>query len=307
MPTPPRPPASPPPSSSSSGSGLTRKVGPFPLWVWVAGVGGVAFFMYRQRTSSASPSSLDGVTGTTTNPGTDTGLLPDVSGPTSPPDIDDWAQRAFKALVQAGVNPGNASGSIYDYINGNQLSTTERNIIDRALRIIGMPPEILPFPVVTPPHPAPKPPAHSGTPPPPIARKGLTIPDFEPVHGSPQPTFTEKEARTTQSNIAALASRYGVKLPTGDALRALVIKNFPTFAKAGDRQQFVDVTASELKFIQNQANLKQPTDAQVLAGAQYLAKTSGQSWASMGTADQAAAKQNSRVLLLQQLNPVRAR
>lgn len=289
----PAPPPAPPERGPSSSNPATRKVGPFPVWVWVVGVGAVAIWYYRRSQSqSQSPASLPGVTGTTSDTGG--GLLPDVSGVTSPPTLEDWAQRAEAALVKAGVSPANASGAVYDYINGNQLSSTERNIIDRALRLIGFPPTLLPIPVIAPPHPTPKPVTHGGAPPP-----------LGPIHGSPR--ITPKELAASKGAVAQLASRYGITPPSGSRLEALVLRIFPTYRTANAQTQALERNTAQLQFITNEANLKSPTNAQVLAGAQYLSMLGGHRWSDLGPAQQRAAQQQSRVMLLEQLNPVRAR
>lgn len=143
----------PEPASAPSTNPATRKIGPFPLWVWIVGVGGVALVLYRKRAAAGQPQAqlptpiggaVDPATGLPTDPVT--GLPFNTSQPsTVNMTLTDWVAHAFKALTGAGVSPALANKALYDYAQGNSLSDPEAGAINKALGLVGMPPVTLPF------------------------------------------------------------------------------------------------------------------------------------------------------------------
>lgn len=145
---------------------LQRKVGPFPVWVWALGVGGVAAFMLHKRNqANASQSIVGGLTDVTAQAPTDLAggnFGPSAQGQT----LQGWALAAENALVAHNVNPALASKAIADYLAGAPLSKQEVDVLSKAFQYAGFPPEVLPFNGNIPsgkPTPAPSPnPTHSG-------------------------------------------------------------------------------------------------------------------------------------------------
>lgn len=297
---PPRAPA----SSAPAGEGISRRIGPFPLWVWLVGVGGVGIWYYRrQQAAAASPATNTLAGGTLAGVGPDgsiaagvpsTGTV-DTSGgtnATSPtPTLQDWANAALRALASAGVSPALAEQAISDFMSGNQLNAAESNIVNRALQLAGYPPETLPFYGDLTPHPTPSPDTHHGSPAPTPAAPG--------VHPA-------ASLLATENDVVALAGRYGVTVPTGNALTAL-IRKLPGY-KPGNTN--VDVgqertLAAQVGYITSTAHLKTPTWAQINNQAAVIARSHGQNFSTLGAADQAAYQQQANVALLEVFNPVR--
>src|SRR5215831_4310007 len=189
------------PQGGDGGGGFSRKVGPFPMWVWVAGVGAAVLFIYfRHRnagggggilgassgssTGSAAgggglsgPTSVDGSGQVSFDPGTglpidpSTGLpyLNGVSAGGTQSTISGWVTSAEQAGKTLGLSPSAVNQALYDYTNGNSLSNGESGIIDTLLGKVGYPPDLLPFngqppkpPEATPPIVKPPPPPSKG-------------------------------------------------------------------------------------------------------------------------------------------------
>lgn len=170
--------------------------GPSPM-VKYALIGGaliVAYILYSRYKGSGASASTISPSGLASTPGpyqydpssgqvidTQTGLPVLTSQPTNGTnDLTNWVSAAFKAVVGAGVDPGAASGALYNYTNGNPLTAAQGGIIDKALGLVGMAPgDQLPFN----PTPAPTPPGGTGTlppasPPGAIAKLPNAIQDF---------------------------------------------------------------------------------------------------------------------------------
>lgn len=140
-------------------SAPARRIGPFPLWVWIVGVGGVALFFYQRNKSAGGTASLQTplVGGVATDPNTGFPVDPTTGLPyiTSQPGstnqtIDQWVRLAFQALVNAGIAPALANSALYNYAQGNDLSGDQANAINKALGLVGFPPINLPFNGVVP-------------------------------------------------------------------------------------------------------------------------------------------------------------
>lgn len=139
-----------PPGKPPAKSG---RIGPFPLWVWIVGVGGVALFFYHQRSAGGQAQTQTPlVGGVVTDPNTGFPVDPTTGLPyiTSQPGsvsqtLDQWIKLAAAALTNAGVAPGSANSALYDYSQGNPLSPDEANIVNKALGLVGFPPITLPF------------------------------------------------------------------------------------------------------------------------------------------------------------------
>lgn len=150
--------------------GPPQASGPKPI-VKYALIGGgliVAYLLYKRYQSSGGIGAGTAAT-TTAAPGTSFAVDPSTGVPINPttgqdfgqiasasPSIGTWTSSAYNALVGAGVDPGAASGALYNYTNGTQLDSTQGGIIDRALGLVGQAPgDSLPFnplpPVITPP------------------------------------------------------------------------------------------------------------------------------------------------------------
>lgn len=165
-PLPPEPKGAP---AKPGGSPFSKKIGPFPAWVWVVGVGGVGLLFYRRQQAAAAAAAGVGTAGDTLTAGApmDSSGAPIGSNGTASTGqtMDQWRQAAFAALVHAGVSPALAEQAIDNFINRNPLGPLQSGAINKALGLVGAPPESLPFIGTVPgggptPKPPPVPPTH---------------------------------------------------------------------------------------------------------------------------------------------------
>lgn len=180
-----------PGTAPAQGSGPTRKVGPFPIWIWIVGIGGIALVLRsRAKGQAAAPAPLTG--GVTVDPNTGFPVDPLTGMPftgtaanTTAPTLQDWIGKAYGALTAQGVSPALANKALYDYSSGNALDTAESGAINKALGAVGMPPITLPFFGTIPsnggqPTPTPKPP-----PVPPTPHHTVNAPKVTPIGALP--------------------------------------------------------------------------------------------------------------------------
>lgn len=153
---------------------LEKKLGPLPLGTWlVVGGAGVAVAYYLSgRTAAAdlaaadagtvSPSMYDplaGAGGGAGYVGTGVDAITPMSSPDdSPVSNAQWLPKAAHALsiLSRPWTPSQIQDALQRYLDGRTLSTTQRQIVDDAIRQAGYPPEgVLPGPDPVPPAPAP--------------------------------------------------------------------------------------------------------------------------------------------------------
>lgn len=167
------------PTSGGKSLDFTKKAGPFPLYVWVAAVGVIAYLYWRSRSAASAASAAQTGTGTTDTAGSP---LTDQSGGVGagpggwayqPPaattptastitDNNSWATSAEQYLLSLNYSPALVDSAIRDYISGNTLQPNEWAIISQALKGVGPLPTPLPGagppPIVNPIVPTPPPP-----------------------------------------------------------------------------------------------------------------------------------------------------
>ena len=151
-------------------SPVPGRQGGIPLWVILAGGGGLALFLWWRNRQSSSGTQQPLVPGVVTDPTTGlpidplTGLPYVTGGGTQTTTLQQWATTAYNDLMmQGGANAAAISQALYDYTNGNVLSDAESVIIHKALAAAGQPPQQLPFLGN----------ANAGQPPPPV--KTITV------------------------------------------------------------------------------------------------------------------------------------
>jgi hypothetical protein len=170
-------------NGGSSGSGfsmsLTRKIGPLPVWGWCA-LAIVAVLAYKHF-RPAAPKTDSTTTGANTTDGTAAAVTTDTGLATSTPadnsstgsytndSGNSWltptTNAEWKTLALAKVSSLNSWGAyqianaLSAYLGGAVLDSTQKPIIDTALKMVGPPPEPVPnAPAVPPPAAPPKPP-----------------------------------------------------------------------------------------------------------------------------------------------------
>lgn len=137
-------------TNTATSGGLKKQVGPLPVGVWIAVIGGallISFYLRRKSaattangTSTTAPSALV-YTGTG---GTDT---PSTTVPTTGSGFqtnEAWAQAAKQYLISQGVDSKAASDAVDLYINAQMLDATQNARIAVAIRALGPPPQSLP-------------------------------------------------------------------------------------------------------------------------------------------------------------------
>ena len=151
---------------------FAKKIGPFPLGVWVAviaGALGIAYYVNKGSAAAGTAALPDvgsesGIGGST--PGFVPVTTPVPSTPSGPLDNESWAFQAVAFLIGAGYGAVEAGTAVRKYIDSEPLTSRELTLINvvskKAPDGIGPPPQIptsgglipdpvTPPPVVTPP------------------------------------------------------------------------------------------------------------------------------------------------------------
>lgn len=183
---------------------MGKQVGPLPMGVWVAVVGGsFAYMMYQRNRAAATPAAtnVDAVAADSIGgvgyggAGAIGAYTPTDGGVSSPADSTGaitsntvWGQRAFAFLAGQGTDGSTVDAAIRNYLSGLPLSVQQNALITQALSKFGMVPETLPdapalpqVPVATPapvtvPSPVAAPtPAPAPAPAPPVGRTHTVV------------------------------------------------------------------------------------------------------------------------------------
>lgn len=120
---------------------LQTDVGPLPLWGWlVAGAVGVGVgVVIRRRSGGGSDAAPASVFGAATPIGLPNAAAAAVE-PTGPTNNVAWRSQALTGLVANGANPTAADSALSKYLNGDDLTGDDRQLIDEALRTYNLPP-----------------------------------------------------------------------------------------------------------------------------------------------------------------------
>jgi hypothetical protein len=166
---------------------LTQKVGPLPLWTWLAAGGALWWYFQRKQAASASAvpnqqtdpagniGSIDPATGyvygtpedlaalAANNAGTGGGSAGQnaTTGAQTYADNNTWGIAAVNYLVGKGINGTEANQAIQNYLTSQPLTSAQQGDVNLAIQWLGAPPS-LPGPVSgtgggTPPPPPPPP------------------------------------------------------------------------------------------------------------------------------------------------------
>lgn len=167
-------------TAKAGGHGLSKKLGPLPIWAWAAVVIGsyLLFHYLRSRNSGGStvPSGTvqagngaapigglqigpggqiyDPTTGSIV--GSITGAGGQGTGPNTTT-AQGWLAAAQTALQGLGLDNNTINGALNDYAAGSPLPPAEYNIIQEAIKIVGAAPSSLGNPSQGPPGPPPPP------------------------------------------------------------------------------------------------------------------------------------------------------
>lgn len=127
---------------------VTQKAGPFPVWVWGLGLGGL-YVLYRywkvSQQAKASPvaeavglTPLDTTPNISASPDLTNGGTSSTGGATT---NAQWVAEAVQGLIDKGYDPLHIEQALQDYLAGNDLSYQESQIVNGALAEFGVPPE----------------------------------------------------------------------------------------------------------------------------------------------------------------------
>lgn len=154
---------------------LGQKVGPFPLFVWMAGGIGVWYLFFRPKTATGTTADT-GVDPSTGQPyaselASSQQQLADLQtqaqatgGQHGFQDNQQWSVAAINYLTSTGDDPAQANEAIQQYLNGQQLTPQQQSLVSLAISVLGAPPSP-PGPTGTPPGQVAQPPGVSPPPP----------------------------------------------------------------------------------------------------------------------------------------------
>lgn len=124
---------------------VQKKLGPFPVWVWGVLIGGafVIWYWVSQR-DIGSGSSAEEETGTVAPPSGDFSTVPVIPG--EAPIVDEntnaeWLIQAMNAVSKSGVSFLAAQTALTRYLNGDTLTSQQEQIVNKAIGLVGPPPE----------------------------------------------------------------------------------------------------------------------------------------------------------------------
>jgi hypothetical protein len=162
-------------TAKASGHGLTKKLGPLPIWAWAAVVLG-SYLLYhylKNRNSSAAGSPAGTVAGGTGAPSlglqigpggqiidpTTGNVIGTVGSPggtgTNTTTVQGWIAAVQNALQGLGYDNNAMNQALQDYVAGKPLSQQEYNIIESAIKTVGGAPASLGNPILAPTPPTP--------------------------------------------------------------------------------------------------------------------------------------------------------
>jgi hypothetical protein len=115
---------------------LGGTVGKIPPIGWALAIGGGLFIAFYLRGNSSSGTPVDITGGVGTGAGTSTFIpaAPPTPSTDTPIDIETWGVKALAFLIGAGYPPLEASQAIRKFIDGQQISSKEKAMIDAALK-----------------------------------------------------------------------------------------------------------------------------------------------------------------------------
>lgn len=125
---------------------MSKKVGPFPLYVWlIAGAAGIGLYLYINRSTEGSEEEMTEEESNALIPGV--GVIGGVGSGTDNSDTGTedtnqaWAERAVKYLVGKGTSPLAAEAVVNKYLSSQPLTTSDTVLINLLLLQVGRPPD----------------------------------------------------------------------------------------------------------------------------------------------------------------------
>jgi hypothetical protein len=135
-------------AAPGNGHGLTKKVGPLPVWGWaVVIVGAYLLYHYLHNRSSSAASTVipdSGANPSNALVGGDSGTSTTSTGSTGTATAADWIFNAQQYLLALGYDQSSIDTAFQDWTSGNPLTSTDVGILDSAVNGNGAPPAGLP-------------------------------------------------------------------------------------------------------------------------------------------------------------------
>lgn len=145
--------SAPAPHAEGAGGGikatLTRKLGPFPAWVYIVAIAGGAwlFYFWKSRNGSSTTATVAATpsTDSSNTPPADLSALSNANAanPVVVPETNaQWAVRAANGLGASGQwSPTDISNALANLLNGQPLVGNQQAIVNAAEAAYGVPPE----------------------------------------------------------------------------------------------------------------------------------------------------------------------
>jgi len=148
--TSPSPTPTPKPPGKDAGGLLKKQVGPLPVGIWIAIVGGGLLISYYISNKNAKPKTEDAVADPTPTALVYTGTGGMDSAPVddtttgAPETNEDWARRAKQFLIGRGNDGAIVNSAIDKFIAAQPLNAQEQALLSQAIGAVGPPPQSLP-------------------------------------------------------------------------------------------------------------------------------------------------------------------
>lgn len=131
-------------TKKGSGKGLTKKLGPLPIWGWgvAGGIGFLGYRFLRARSVANATTVATGTTGGSTIPAGVAAIGSAASGAGTFASMAAWEQAMLSFLTGNGMSPGEAYSAVSSWLLGNCVSQEAYNGISAALvsSSVGLPP-----------------------------------------------------------------------------------------------------------------------------------------------------------------------
>lgn len=204
---------------------LTRKLGPFPVGIWlVILAGGLGIGLYSRRTTfTARGTNTAEDISTTTAGGTMQGG--NAGAPSSQPAAggvnglglpilgtnEEWYVWAYSQLVARGFSAGGAADALTMYLQGQALTEQQQRIVDSALQYAGPTPQLLPPVARTPVTPvAPNTPTKPSNP----STQNPSVPVATVINNTPAPVAKVSQTQAPYASIIErLSPQQAVQVP----------------------------------------------------------------------------------------------
>ena len=193
-------------SSSGGGSAFTKKLGPLPVWGYAAIIIGVAVVFYFWRGHSATqvnptsastvpPTSAGDISGSNQPQVPYAGAISTFPMGTAAPTTNaQWAKSVADSLIANGSAPDLVNNALSAYVNGQSLDSSQKSLIDVALKQYGNAPQGV-LPIVSTPAPA-----YTGTRY--TVQQGDTLDSIvKAYYGNTNPNITERLIADSNSGI----------------------------------------------------------------------------------------------------------